>query len=183
MPILNYQTCATAAVRPRLASPLCLSSISLVLAAVSFFSIPPDYPRIYAPLNVFVFIPVLVLGAVLPGGGALLGTAIVPILFWAWCLPGIRPGRVVPIRTLVLLAFAVLGSGTWLFTGHDVGLEYQGAGYVYGVTAISAVCWISLSLLALAAWRSQNVRCSLTFHVALFTWLAWYALPYLGELP
>ena len=67
-------------------------------------------------------------------------------------------------------------------SGIRYGLEYQGIHYVFGVALINVISWTLLIILALLVRRRPSFGRNLTFHAALFAWLAWYAFPYLGEV-
>ena len=62
------------------------------------------------------------------------------------------------------------------------GLKYQTVAYVNTVTVVSLLCCAAVGLLVLAS-RQPSVHRNLWFHVIFFSWLAWYAIPYMGELP
>lgn len=74
-------------------------------------------------------------------------------------------------------------SAVLLAVGQEYGERYQGVQYVRAVTAMSVAWWSGLIVLAALALRQPSVGRNLWFHVALFSWLAWYAAPYMGELP
>jgi hypothetical protein len=65
----------------------------------------------------------------------------------------------------------------------DWAMSYHDRSYVVGTAIISVVWWSVLGALAFAARRYPGPGLNLLFHMALFSWLAWYALPYYGELP
>jgi len=105
------------------------------------------------------------------------------LFFCLWCWPVLRGRTTLPARSVVLFLCAVALSAITLIFGRRYGIQYQSSGYVIGVTLINAVCWALLGALALLARRRPSFGHNLGFHVALFAWLAWYAFPYLGELP
>jgi hypothetical protein len=63
-------------------------------------------------------------------------------------------------------------------------LEYQGARHTYVVCIVNAA-WIAFLWLIFARYwkREPSFKINLLLHWVLFAWLAWYAFPYLGELP
>jgi hypothetical protein len=64
------------------------------------------------------------------------------------------------------------------------GLQYQGIRHVHAVSAINLVWAGVLGLGFVRSWkRTSSFTVSLLLHWMLFAWLAWYAFPYLGELP
>jgi hypothetical protein len=64
------------------------------------------------------------------------------------------------------------------------GLQYQGPKYAHAVCALN-VAWVAFLILAFVrSWETPPAfRFNLFVHWMLFAWLAWYAFPYLGELP
>ena len=153
--------------------------LSVVFAALSWFTLSQGVPKIYAPFNLLVVLPLFVLGR----GTYFLVFAIVPVFFCLWCWPILRHGARLPTRSIVLLILTVVLSAISLIFGFRYGVEYQGVGHVIGVAAINVICWVLLGVLALIARRRPSILHNLGFHAALFAWLASYAYPYLGELP
>jgi hypothetical protein len=153
----------------------------VALALLSWFTISPGIPKIYAPCNVLVVFPGWLTGSA--GGGLVVALMLIPTLYCLWCWPIFRGHTILPIRSIVLLIFAVTLSAAWLLYGYRYGVEYQSTGYVAGVATINLACWALLGVLAVVARRRPSFFHNLGFHAALFAWLAWYAFPYLGELP
>jgi hypothetical protein len=94
-----------------------------------------------------------------------------------------------PISRNVAGAQAVLGTSRHLDRPQrclfpwGYGNEYQGHKYTEIICAIN-VGWIAvLWAVLLRASRLRSFGSNLLFHATLFAWLAWYAFPYLGELP
>jgi hypothetical protein len=77
----------------------------------------------------------------------------------------------------VLSVFYFIGSWKW-------GLEYQGLHHTRVVCAANIV-WVAILGFAFARSRqgTTSFKFNLFLHWMLFAWLAWYAFPYLGELP
>jgi hypothetical protein len=159
----------------------------LAVAVVAFFSwltIMPGYPKLYAPLNLLMTIPAMHAAEVARGSwGGFFAIPIVPVFFCAWSW-GVLRGRVkLPVRSLVLLVLAVLLSAAHIGFGYKYGVKYQSPEYTAAVAIISLIFWVVLGALAILASRRPTFRHNLVFHTVLFSWLAWYAFPYLGELP
>jgi len=89
----------------------------------------------------------------------------------------------VPKRTIVLLGLlTVLTIVDFVFEWND-GVHYRGAHYAIGVCIINLM-WLVFVWWAVIRWKRQpSFRGNLLSHWFLFAWLAWYAFPYLGELP
>jgi hypothetical protein len=154
------------------------------LVGLSYLTIRAGRPAPLLPLNLCVVIPAL-LGYELLGRGCLiLGVLTVPTVFLAWCWTVLTDGSAqVPRRSLALFAAFALLSFCDLVCGSQYGMQYQGHDYVRAVWLISLAWWAALIALASVARAWPKVWLNLSFHLALFAWLAWYALPYLGELP
>jgi hypothetical protein len=165
--------CAMLAVRQLTAA---LASVAIVFA-FSWLTISPGYPHIYAPFSLPVVMSYVVTES------QLVAACTIPVFYCAWCWPVLRGASMTPQRSLALLALCLLMSATVIVIGVDEGLMYHGGEYVAGVTAINVVSWAALVWLAALARRKRSWPCNMTFHVALFAWLAWSAFPYLGELP
>jgi hypothetical protein len=161
------------------------STVALIamLALLSWFTVLPGVPKVYAPLNLLVLIPWFLCASVLGSAGFFVAIAVVPVFFCLWCWPVLRGCATLPARSIVLLVSAVALSALSLILGSRYGVEYQSVGYVIGVAIINVACWGLLGGLALLARRRPSFGCNLGFHAALFAWLAWGAFPYLGELP
>ena len=67
--------------------------------------------------------------------------------------------------------------------GYSSGVDSQGAAYARGVLILNVIWWIVVAVLFRLAWLRKTVAYNFAFHIVLFAWLAWYALPYMGELP
>jgi hypothetical protein len=111
--------------------------------------------------------------------------AVLPtLLFFAWN-PGLLRGETkIPKRSYVLFSTAIVLSVAYFITSWKWGMRYQGIRYVHAVCAINLV-WTGFMGFAFAlSWkRSSSFVLNLFLHWILFAWLAWYAFPYLGELP
>jgi hypothetical protein len=106
------------------------------------------------------------------------------LLFFLWN-PGLfRGDSEIPRRSLGLLVVATVLSIIWFVVGWSHGVRYQGAGYVYKVS-LANVAWLACLLAAFVRFRKNksSFGLNLALHWLLFAWFAWYAFPYLGELP
>ena len=155
-----------------------------IFAILSWVTISPGVPTVLRPCNLVVVIP-LFLSDELPGGPSIVAASlVVPAAFCVWCWPIILKGSpTVPARSHVLFGFVLLLSLLGFVCGTRFAIGYHGLDYVVGTGIISALWWVTLGTLAYLAKRCPSYWRNLVFHLALFAWLAWYALPYLGELP
>jgi hypothetical protein len=140
-------------------------------------------PKIYAPFPLLVVLVLIHTEAILGHGSIIAAAAFIPIVFWLWCLPILKDRTTIPRRSYVLLVGAVILSLIWLADGFSYALGYHGAEYTVSTTVINLCCCVALSVLAFYVRRRPSLVHNLTFHAALFAWLAWCAFPWLGELP
>jgi hypothetical protein len=144
------------------------ASVGLLISSV---------PTVLTPFPAMTAIPALVssraIAVVLPS-----------LFFFAWNAGPVGVGRQVPKRSYWLLIIASILSVIWFAVGWRNGLHYQGPNYVHGVLAVNVVLMGCLAALFTRFRRREvSLKLILALHFLLFTWLAWYAFPYLGELP
>jgi hypothetical protein len=110
--------------------------------------------------------------------------AVPVVLFFVWNPRLFRGESAVPKRSYILLMVTTLADAFWFVDGLKYGLRFQGASYTHGVLFLNIV-WIAvLWLMFVYAWKSKpSFATNLLVHWWLFAWLAWYALPFMGELP
>jgi hypothetical protein len=157
-----------------IAAGLCL----LIPAWIGIFS--SGVPTLYAPLPSLTILPAFALSEWHLQSLAVL---VPSILFFLWS-PGLFLKRSnVPKRTPALLGLmTVLTTVDFVFEWND-GVRYQGAHHTIAVCIIN-LTWLVFLWWAVFHWRRQpSFRVDLLLHWFLFAWLAWYAFPYLGELP
>lgn len=97
--------------------------------------------------------------------------------------PGLFRGSAdIPRRSWLLLAVLTVLTAVYFVGSWHYGLEYQGKRFTYGICALNAG-WLVLLWTAFM-WRRNkpSFAKNLILHWLLFTWLGWYAFPYLGEL-
>jgi hypothetical protein len=167
--------------------PMTKSGVATMLAGLGLL-IPASVGLLVSgvPTILCPFPLVTILSAfLLHGQGSLKAAVAVPtLLFFAWH-PGLFRGDAkIPKRSYVLLIVLILLSIADFIAGWNWGLQYQGPQYTHAVCAIN-VAWAVFLLLAFArSWKKPpSFVYSLFLHWMLFAWLAWYAFPYLGELP
>ena len=154
-----------------------IGGLALIIpAAIGLLS--TGVPTVFGPFPAMTAVPALLLSSRIVG-------VVVPSLgFFAWNPGLLRGENRLPKRSFGLLAVATILSVIWFVVGWTNGLHYQGVGYVHRVCG-ATVAWIAfLGTLFTLYWkRESSFRLNLALHWLLFAWLAWYAFPYLGELP
>jgi hypothetical protein len=140
-----------------------------------------NVPTILCPFPLITILSAFLLH----GQGSFKAAVAVPtLLFFGWH-PGLFRGDAkIPTRSHVLLIILILLSIVDFIAGWNWALQYQGAHYAYTVCAVN-IAWAAFLALAFArTWKKpSSFAYSLFLHWMLFAWLAWYAFPYLGELP
>lgn len=108
------------------------------------------------------------------------------LLFFVWN-PGLLSGAAeIPKRSYVLFSVATSLSIIYFIASWKLGIRYQGIRYVHVVSTVNVVWAGFLGIGFARSWKgtsSSSFGVSLLLHWMLFAWLAWYAFPYLGELP
>jgi hypothetical protein len=105
------------------------------------------------------------------------------IFFFAWN-PGLLLGGLrVPARSWVLLIALTALSVVYFVASWKYGYQYQGRQHTVVICAINGVWLLALWAMLYRSAKTSSFSANLLFHGALFAWLAWYAFPYLGELP
>jgi hypothetical protein len=151
----------------------------LVPAWIGSFS--SGAPTLYSPLPTLTISPAFLLSHWRLEHLAVLGPA---LLFFLW-IPGLvlNLQSNLPLRTIALLGLLTVLTVLYFAVGWSYGVEYQGVRYTVGVCAIYFM-WLVCLWWAVIHWRRKpSFRGNLLCHWLLFAWLAWYAFPYLGELP
>ena len=110
-----------------------------------------------------------------------LAVAPVTLAFVAWSHFLFSGQGATPRRSLVLFIILAALSTIDLSSGWRYGLKYHGL--------VHTIIVVGYNLLAVGCFfyranrRSLRFSLNLTFHAGLFSWLAWCAFPWLGELP
>ncbi len=154
---------------------LCL----LIPAWIGLFS--SGVPTLYAPLPTLTILPAFVLSRWHLQSLAVL---VPSILFFLWS-PGLllsrRPN--LPKRTIALLGFLTVLTIIDFVFEWNYGVQYQGMHHTIALYIIDLVWMAFLWWAVIHWWRKPSFTGNLISHWFLFAWLAWYAFPYLGELP
>ena len=159
--------------------PTIIAGLTLVIPAVVGL-LHSKVPTVLYPFPALVVLPAFAFSLLQLWVAAAL---VPPLFFFAWN-PGLLKGKSkVPKRSGWLLLVGTGLTAVWFAAGWRDGMHYQGSTYVYSVFFGNVVCILSLGAAFVRCKRGESFAANLAFHWALFLWLAWYALPYLGELP
>jgi hypothetical protein len=115
------------------------------------------------------------------------------VLFALACLPVVaaflaasahlfRDETEIPKRSVVALLVLVLLSVAWFWQGWSYGIQYQGLSHTLYVAVCNAIFVGAASVLLVLNKRTPRFAVNLAFHGIVFSWLAWCAFPWLGEL-
>jgi TRAP-type uncharacterized transport system fused permease subunit len=165
------------------------SKTRLVTLAVGFTLLIPssigtlvsNVPAILCPFPLLISLPAMLLS----GLNSWKVVIALPTLFFFVWQPGLFDGQAkIPKRSYWLFAVAAVLSVMYFISSWKWGLKYQGAEFTLSVCIINVVWVVFLGLLlAVNRRRAPSYGFNLFLHWVLFAWLAWYAFPYLGELP
>jgi hypothetical protein len=142
----------------------------------------PLAPFLY-PLPLFTALPFLFLSFNL---GPLLAFAAIfvpTLVFWAWSINLFRGVSVVPGRSIILFWVLAALTVVYFISSWDYGVKWQGHAHVIAVLLLNVVAIYVLWRLLGQARSAPSFGHSFLFHWALFAWLAWFAFPFLGEMP
>jgi len=168
----------TKRMNPRLvvvAAGLCL----LIPAWIGLFS--SGGPTLYSPLPTLTILPAFVLSRWHLESLAVL---VPSILFFLWS-PGLvlKSAPNLPKRTIALLGLLTVLTVVDCVLEWRYGVRYRGTRHTIVIYIINATWLAGLWWVIVRSQRQPSFKGNLFSHWLLFAWLAWYAFPYLGELP
>ena len=153
----------------------------VLLAWIGCFS--NGAPTLICPMPVVTILPALFLASPPSHLPYWLVVLVPALLFFAWN-PGLFRGEYqMPRRSWVLLTILSALSVVYFMGSWRYGNQYQGREYTVAICAVNVVWLIILWAILYRSSRLPSFTANLLFHAVLFSWLAWYAFPYLGELP
>ncbi len=161
----------------------------LLVVAAGFFLLIPAWiglfssrvPTLYSPLPTLTIVPAFLLER-----WHLQTLAVITpvILFFLWTPDLLLNQRSkVPKRTAALLVLLTGLTIVDFVFDWSHGVQYQGASHTIAMCIINLMWLVFLWWSLIQCWRRPSFRGNLLSHWFLFAWLAWYAFPYLGELP
>jgi hypothetical protein len=134
-------------------------------------------PSVFSPANMLTFLAYGIAESMVTA------VAVMPIVFCLWSFPILMGRAEIPKRSLVLFLFAVVLSAVVHIGGFSCAIQYQDQPYAIGVSILNLVCAAEILSIAKAAQAKPSIARNLAFHCVLFSWLAWSAFPWMGELP
>jgi hypothetical protein len=144
------------------------------IAALSYATMAGNVPTLLTPFSFTVVTPFFRVGR--------LGSILIwPTVFLLWGLPLFAKARAIPSKSAVV-AGILWGLGlVWLAIGARTGVVHEGALMVGGLAVLD------LGLGGLLLWLYRKDRKApafannYAFHWLVVAWLAWGAMPWLGE--
>ncbi len=135
-------------------------------------------PTILCPFPFLTVMPAFLLGR-----ANWLALLVPTLLFFAWS-PGLFRGQALfPKRTIVLLGVLTALSGLYFVGSWTYGIRYQGPHFTHVVCFLNGAWLLLLWITFFSRVGKSSFVANLLLHWMLFAWLAWYAFPYLGEMP
>lgn len=158
-------------------------AVGVGLVLLAWIGISKEVPVPFRPMPLVTVMPAFVLASPPSHLPYWLAIFVPAALFFAWN-PGLFRGKdQLPKRSWVLLTILTVLSIAYFVSSWANGIEYQGRTYTIVICVANFLWLAALWAILYRSARLSSFRASLLFHSALFAWLAWYAFPYLGELP
>ena len=153
----------------------------VLLAWIGCFS--NGVPWLICPMPAITILPAFFLASPLFRLPYRLAVLVPALLFFAWN-PGLFRGkRQIPRRSWVLLIILSALSVAYFTGSWRQGYQFQGREYTVVICAVNLVWLVILWAILYRVSGLSSLSANLFFHALLFSWLAWHAFPYLGELP
>jgi len=153
----------------------------VLLAWIGCFS--SGTPTLICPMPLITIVPAFYLASRSFHSPYWLGVLLPTTLFFAWT-PRISRGQSeVPRRSRVLLASLTVLSLAYFVVSWRDGVQYQGREHTIAVGVVNTIWAVILWTILYRSSRRSSFAINMLFHATLFAWVAWYAFPYLGELP
>jgi len=140
-------------------------------------------PSVICPMPIVTILPAFLLASRPSHLPYWLSVLVPAILFFAWN-PGLFRGNSrVPQRSGVLLSTLTVLSIAYFVGSWRDGNHYQGHEFTAIICVVNIVWIVILWVILYRSSRLASFAANLLFNAALVAWVAWYAFPYLGELP
>ena len=168
--------------RERTTRLLSIFPCSALVMFSGWLSVRPEGPTIVSPNNLLIAIPASIMHVYWGHYSDGVIVILLGILFLVWSLPAFRSPSIVPVRSIILLGCGILLSGVSIVCGWSYGLKWQSRDYMIGVACVNLFAWSVLAALTIAGRTRQTYSINIAFHILLFIWLSWYAMPWTGEM-
>ncbi len=173
---------------------LALAVCAASTACAANLSVSNNVPEVHSPFAMLVIVPYFLIDDLIwpfvsqdsVGMHFRTSVSVIPVAWFASLnLDYLRgyPASKLPVRFVMLLGVATLGSAVWLTAGWESALEYQSMNYALTVCIANAVFLILLWFCWVIAYRKNTFMRRLTFVTLLHFWLFYLAFPWMGELP
>jgi hypothetical protein len=166
-----------------------LFACGIMILVAGTLSILRGVPAVWSPFPLLVVIPSFLIGATpirllaaLPFGDFILSIlAAIPITaaYFAWSIGPVATSRI-PLRSVVLLVVVAAITLVVFIVGWKDGVRYQGLSHTVALALINFVLFVAIFIILILHRTAPSNVLSQTFHGALFLWLSWFALPWLG---
>ena len=154
------------------------------LWAIAYATSSAGYPTLLAPQSVVIVLPLLVLCDFYRETPCtlLVGTFMLPLLFFAWSFKLLNGQVKIPMRSKIGTVLLMLLSAIWLVFHSSLGVQYQGTIHTFMVCIFNILIWVTLIVIGIINSMKASYLTNYLFHWLLFAWLGWVAFPWLGEL-
>lgn len=159
-----------------------------LVGIAGYLSIVANVPLVSSPFAYFTILPAFLIFALAERSWpetVLIALSTLPIMvgFLIFSLHLFRQKPTIPKRSVVLLFAFTFLSVAWFCFGWTYGIQYQGRSHVLSVAALNAIFISAALVLLLINRKTPRFGINLAFHGTMFVWLAYCALPWMGELP
>jgi len=174
--VLAYARGAGKIMNPRMATLIAGGFVGVV-AAQSLGMFGGGAPTIASPAPMLLILPIFFgVPEIMTLGGFV-------ALFWLWSAQLFQRTAEIPRRAGVLLAALTVLSAIYFALGWQFGVRHQGTTYTRVCLGLSLMLSVICATTLLRAHRRPSFFAALSANTLLFSWLASFALSYLGETP
>ncbi len=157
---------------------------SIIVITFGLLTVIANYPKIYSPYSFTVVIPIIFLEKYQLNQylWLLLGAMPVVILYLFWSLIFIKDTWKISKPSILLAIIMIISSIVFHAVSFEYGIQYQ------GILHTLVMCLYTLSTIGILTIivkkniYQPTIKTCLSFHIILFSWLGWTALPWLGEM-
>jgi hypothetical protein len=163
----------------------------ILILVAGTISIQRGSKVLWSPKPLLVVVPAFLIGAMPPrrlagpphGDWILSVLAAVPITvaYFVWSVGPLHTSGI-PVRSIVLLFLVTLFTFLSFLFGWKYGVKYQGLIHTVALVIINCLLSVTSSVILAFHSKSPSYVSSFSFHGTLFLWLAWFAVPVLGDL-